>query len=69
MLSGSTGVCLRLHGMQVEVRKLLEVAPTSILATELEYLKNQQSELTVLDKYDSLNAACANCSCASQRQL
>ena len=47
----------------------MEVAPSSILATELEYLGNQQSELTVLDKYDSMNAACANCSCANQRQL
>lgn len=54
---------------QAEMGKLMEIAPSSILATELEYLGNQQSELTVLDEYDSMNAACATCSCASQRQL
>lgn len=48
--------------------ELMEVAASSILATELEFLRNQQSQLPVLDKFDSMNAACAQCSCAVRSQ-
>ncbi len=54
--------------MQAEVEKLMEVAASSILATELEFLGNQQSQLPVLDKFDSMNAACAQCNCAVRSQ-
>lgn len=55
-----------MDGFQAEVDQLMEVAATSILATELEFLGNQQIQLPILDKFDSMNAACAQCSCADR---
>lgn len=43
----------------------MEVAPSSILATELEFLSTQRSELLALDKFDSMNATC-KCNCKEQ---
>jgi len=51
--------------LQGEVRKLMEIAPSSILATELEFLSTQRSQLLALDRFDSMNATC-KCNCKEQ---
>ena len=55
-------------GSQVAVRNMTSVTAGSILATELEYLSNQQSELPALDHFDCLNEACATSLAGSQLQ-